>query len=77
MCLVGFFAKNWVALGVWAHILVFNSVSLIHVSILCSPRLVLLLPLKVRARGAFATFFFIIIQDCLGYPGSFVFPYDF
>ena len=68
--------KNQVFIGVWINIRVFNwSTSLFFMSIpSCFHYCSSIIELNVRNGDASGSSF--IVQDCLGYPEFFCFPYE-
>ena len=74
-----FFIKNQVFIGVWINIRVFDSIPLANLSVsMPIPRCLnycsSIIELEVKDGDASGSSF--IVQDCFGYPGFFVFPYE-
>ena len=74
-----FFVKGQVFKGVWINIWVFFSVPLVLLSVLmpmpgCFQNCIPVVEFEARDCDASRSSF--IIQDCFGYPGFFVFPYE-
>ena len=73
------FVGHQVLIGVWINIWVFGSIPLIHLSVFvpiqCSFHYYSsMIELEVRDGDASRSTF--LVQDCFGYPGLFVFPYE-
>ena len=74
-----FFIKNQVFIGVWINIGVFDLIPLVNLSVFmpapsCFHYCSSVIELDVRKGDASGNSF--IVQDCFGYPGLFVFPYE-
>ena len=76
---VSFFVKNQMFIGVWINVRVFNSISLVHLSVVmpipaCFQYSSSVVEFEVRDGDSSRNYF--IVYDCFGHSGFFVFPYE-
>ena len=76
--ILAYFVKSKVPIGAWVYLLAFNLVPLVYISVFvpvpyCLDDCSFVVYPEVRKVDSSSS---ILSQDCFGYSGSFVFPYE-